>query len=193
MSWRVRESRNAAAGPGSFRMTRHSSSAPKNGCLLGAWLSRRRCLQRGFHAAGKNGFQDCLGNGAQQEDQRTGRRFFQGLQERVGSLRLHAVRIMNDCHLAAREKGFALNGMLEISNLIDYDTPGLRFGLNRVQVRVGDYALRPRSPSASAATRSASQDFPLPGRTGQQIGMGEPIRATRFAQTSQAPIPLKMA
>ena len=58
-------------------------------------------------------------------DQRTARRFFQGLQERVGCLWLQAVGIVNDGDLAAGEQGPALDRMLEFPDLIDDNAPRL--------------------------------------------------------------------
>jgi hypothetical protein len=71
--------------------------------------------------------------------------------------------------------------VLEIANLIDDDAPGLRFRLDRVQIRMRHHAF------GRAAKRDRGDPLRQPGlstsgRTRQQIGVRQSLRPPRFAQ-----------
>ena len=58
---------------------------------------------------------------AQEEDERSRRRFFQGLQKGMGSLRLHAVGVMDDGDFASADKRLSLDRVLEVTDLFNDD------------------------------------------------------------------------
>ena len=70
--------------------------------------------RKAFRRSRQNRFKNCLGNGAQEQDQGTRWRFFQGLEKCIGGLRLHSLCIVDDGDFALQQR-LALNGMLELA------------------------------------------------------------------------------